>query len=357
MTMLPAQPKLLAQVSSQRQSSTKTKDKRFCLGRNFNPGNNAVICGRGKACCESSGNLNLKRIVNSYTRSYATAMTKEQKSAIISRIISTVKETEGGLFVKHVEGTWWEVDDGYAKEKVGYMLRDILHTRYRSSTRAKEARKKLGTDLSLGTDRRSGSGSSKLYGDVEALQSLGTQDHCQNAFDEVRSASFPERAIRREVVVDPESPNESRIRSSRNIPVWSATRTAEQNGLYPAFLGSLQSSTTSSGKSAVEELRSQTIYEFDLPGSPATTTENLTVDGNRGMKGASKRLLPSNSIAAASNLAPDQMLILSQCQQATTSIDDLCRDGQDSSSIETIEYLEAVHFTEDEEFQEIFNSL
>lgn len=356
---------------SHRQSSTKKNDKRVCLGVNFNPGNNAVICGRGKACCESPGNLKLKSIVNSFTQSYATAMTKELKSAIISRIVLTVKQTMGGQFVKYEEGTWWEVDDGYAKEKVGYMLRDLLHTKYRSSTRGKEARKKVGPNLALGSDYETCHGGSHLHGGVKVLQPEGKQDHCHEAFDKARNAMLLEQSMAREVMYGPELLNASRTWFSNYISESSAGRIAEHNGLSPACLGPLHSSTTSnaSGKSAVEALSKQNISvitEYSRPGSQASTGEDVPVDGTKWMGSGSKILLSSNDTPAAPNLAPGQSPVIGHRIQytphsttSTNSIavvsDDVCRDDQDLSSIGTIEFAETLPFSHDDSFQDISN--
>ena len=38
---------------------------------------------------------------------------------------------------------WYEVDAAFAREKIGCMFRDTLHTQYRSSTKAKQARKRI----------------------------------------------------------------------------------------------------------------------------------------------------------------------------------------------------------------------
>jgi hypothetical protein len=45
-------------------------------------------------------------------------------------------------FLKKEDGVWYEVDDAYAREKIGCVFRDQLFTKYRSSTKAKLARKK-----------------------------------------------------------------------------------------------------------------------------------------------------------------------------------------------------------------------
>ncbi|KAG7365795.1 hypothetical protein IV203_028465 [Nitzschia inconspicua] len=129
-------------MACRRESSLKKNENRVHLGRNYMPGHNAVICGRGKACASSPGNKKLRTYIGSFAKSYESAANKEQKSTIVSTIISLIEEPEGGAFVKFEESTWWKVDEAYAREKIGNLFRDVLHTKYRSSSKAKQARKK-----------------------------------------------------------------------------------------------------------------------------------------------------------------------------------------------------------------------
>ncbi|KAG7365798.1 hypothetical protein IV203_028468 [Nitzschia inconspicua] len=129
-------------IAYHRESSLKKNENRVHLGKHYMPGHNAVICGRGKACTSSPGNKKLRAYIDSFAKSYGTATNKEQKSKIVSTIISLIEEPEGGAFVKFEESTWWKVDEAYAREKIGNLFRDALHTKYRSSSKAKQARKK-----------------------------------------------------------------------------------------------------------------------------------------------------------------------------------------------------------------------
>jgi hypothetical protein len=82
-------------------------------------------------------------MVQYFVKPYSEAKTKFEKSNIVSAIIATIRQAcPGGGFVKFEEGEWWEVDDGFAREKIGCLFRDYLHTQYRSSTKAKIARRK-----------------------------------------------------------------------------------------------------------------------------------------------------------------------------------------------------------------------
>jgi hypothetical protein len=76
-----------------------------------------------------------------FTERYSRAGTKVAKSAIVSEIIDVIREADGN-FCKLKKGAWIEVGDHHAREKVSSLLRDFLHTQYRSSAKAKISRRK-----------------------------------------------------------------------------------------------------------------------------------------------------------------------------------------------------------------------
>jgi len=75
---------------------------------------------------------------------YSAATSKQEKSRIVSSIVDTIRRSSAnGGFVKldPLTGNWFEVGDHLAREKVGQTLRDALHTKYSSSTKAKKRRR------------------------------------------------------------------------------------------------------------------------------------------------------------------------------------------------------------------------
>lgn len=117
------------------------------LDSSFKPTKFTVICGRGSVCCNSSGNLHLKRLVYKFAKPYETAVTKSDKTKLVASILAAVKKAASpdAAFVKFEEGRWWNVGDQFAKEKIGALLRDALPGKYKSSSIAKNA-KKTGRD-------------------------------------------------------------------------------------------------------------------------------------------------------------------------------------------------------------------
>jgi hypothetical protein len=148
-------------------SILRNKNCKIQLPANFIPTESTVICGRGKACTTSIGNRRLKSIVNSFLKPYSVAKNKLERSAIVSSIVGAIKRG-GGNFVKCEDGIWWEVDDAFAREKIGCMLRDYLHIQYRSSAKAKLARRKARTTLVE---------ESTFYYDTYLHQGMNTSNH------------------------------------------------------------------------------------------------------------------------------------------------------------------------------------
>ena len=62
------------------------------------------------------GNRRFRALVKSYLPTYSKCVTKVQKTRLVSTIIETVRyRSQGGGFVKNVEGKWYEVGDRRAK--------------------------------------------------------------------------------------------------------------------------------------------------------------------------------------------------------------------------------------------------
>jgi hypothetical protein len=111
------------------------------LGIDFEPSDYSVICGRGKENFNHIGNRRFRILTSMSMERYSrTDNNKATKSAIVSEIVAIVRQA-GGNFCKYKTGEWYEVGDYYAREKVSSLLRDLLHTQYRSSAKAKIARR------------------------------------------------------------------------------------------------------------------------------------------------------------------------------------------------------------------------
>ena len=133
--------------NSSSSSSSKYSSKGMMLPEDFVPLPYSVICGRGRSCAESVGNRRLLVICQLFIPKYARASKKEEKSVIVSDILQIVRgacPSPKHAFVKldKASGRWFPVETLIAREKIGTVLRDCLHSKYKSSTKSKLAKRR-----------------------------------------------------------------------------------------------------------------------------------------------------------------------------------------------------------------------
>jgi len=119
---------------------------------NFKPGDNDVICGKGRTCFNHIGNKSFRETIRRiYLQEYSNAKTKIDKSKIVSNIVDLIRSRSEGGFVKFdtTKYEWYEVGDTLAREKVGQTLRNDLHLQYRSANKAKKRRRMLNSTLAV----------------------------------------------------------------------------------------------------------------------------------------------------------------------------------------------------------------
>jgi hypothetical protein len=97
-----------------------------------------VVCARGKEATHHLGNIRYRNLIKAMLGRYASANTKQEKSFLVSEILDTIQQSSPyGGFVKKQNGTWYQISNAFAKEKIGQNLRDELYDMYQSSTKAK----------------------------------------------------------------------------------------------------------------------------------------------------------------------------------------------------------------------------
>jgi len=133
------------QSATKKVSPWKHHNSKSKLPPDFKPRPYSVIIGRGKTISNTEGNQHLRTLAISHLKQYTAAQTKADKTKIVSRIVNITKEAVGGLgaFVKFQDGCWWEINDALAKDKVGHVLRDLLHEKYKSSSKSKVERRRM----------------------------------------------------------------------------------------------------------------------------------------------------------------------------------------------------------------------
>lgn len=121
--------------------SSQFKVSKEVMPSYYSPGPYTVLCGRGREFFNSVGNRRFRVIAGIHLARYSRAESRSDKTAIVSSIVGTVRSA-GGAFVKREKQQWIEVGDAVAREKVGAYLRDCLHTKYKSASKSKLARRK-----------------------------------------------------------------------------------------------------------------------------------------------------------------------------------------------------------------------
>jgi hypothetical protein len=138
---------LLSQANTKRSNASllsvpgPKNTKRSQLGVDFQPSHSSVICGRGKQSYTHAGNHRFRMLATMFVKKYSHANRKKDKSAIVSDIVDMIRKA-GGIFCRLEKGGWVEVGDHAAREKTSTLLRDLLHTQYRSSAKAKIDRRR-----------------------------------------------------------------------------------------------------------------------------------------------------------------------------------------------------------------------
>jgi hypothetical protein len=136
-------------------SKTKTSrsavddDNTDFLPVGFEPGSRHVICARGKAFFDHSGNQYYRKMVESAKAKYLSSKNKFEKTLVVTEILSHIIQPnpiDGGFIKKTKGGRWVVVGEAYAREKVGQSLRDTLHDQYKSSTKAKKRQRLMATE-------------------------------------------------------------------------------------------------------------------------------------------------------------------------------------------------------------------
>jgi hypothetical protein len=112
------------------------------LPAEFSPGPTDVVCARGKSYWDHEGNQKYRYLIAKATQKYKSTTNKLEKTLIVSQIVESVSNRQGKFVKKEGKGgPWVIVDEVFAREKVGQSLRDGLHDKYRSSTKAKKQRR------------------------------------------------------------------------------------------------------------------------------------------------------------------------------------------------------------------------
>lgn len=126
---------------------TNDKEKARILPKEFTPGPDHVIIGRGKRCATHEGNQRLRNIVKAELKAYVSTCNKIEKSVILLRVMRQVKRSNKDKigFVKQDvnTGRWMELSDFASRVAVAQAFRDANPGRgYRSSRQSKQHKRR-----------------------------------------------------------------------------------------------------------------------------------------------------------------------------------------------------------------------
>jgi len=97
------------------------------LPTDFQPTANDIVCGRGKGGFNRAGNKRFRAMVRQHIPAYTAAKTKVDKSAVIDNILDRVQSmTPAPRFVAMKAGSWVEISQEQAREKVGHSMREAI---------------------------------------------------------------------------------------------------------------------------------------------------------------------------------------------------------------------------------------
>jgi hypothetical protein len=161
-------------------TATEKSENTYLPRPDFIPSPNDVVRVRGKSYWDHVGNKMYRRFIAGATETYSGTSSKLGKTLVVSDIVEAVQK-RNGRFVKRESkgGPWVEVDEVFARDKVGRSLRDGLSNMYRSSTKAKrQKRTQVNEKFNGDIDRliQSNQSVSQMMDDLKLMvQQNGTQ--------------------------------------------------------------------------------------------------------------------------------------------------------------------------------------
>ncbi len=134
--------------------STLTQEKPHDKQRNCHDNNNVralpadffltpycVIIGKGKIIKENLGNKRLRILASIFLPKYSNSNDKRSKTLVVNEVIRSIQSAGGSFVRKESDGRLYRATDQAVREKIGYVFRDLLCDKYRSSSKSKVAKR------------------------------------------------------------------------------------------------------------------------------------------------------------------------------------------------------------------------
>jgi len=98
------------------------------LGKEYQPSNWNVICGRGKHIYNHVGNRRFRIIIATRLQEYVRAKSICERSEIVNSVLDQIHEAgpHAGFVKQDSKGSWSKIGKGMAREKVAHMFRDCM---------------------------------------------------------------------------------------------------------------------------------------------------------------------------------------------------------------------------------------
>eukprot|EP00980_Cylindrotheca_fusiformis_P009035 scaffold1939_cov92-Cylindrotheca_fusiformis.AAC.8 len=105
------------------------------------PAPNDIVCGRGKMTIAHPGNRRFRKLVAEMKDDYQKARRRDHKTRITLELVQQLRSgPDGGRFLLYDPDTklWYDVGDGYAREKVSHSLRSCKHEQRRTKPKPRK---------------------------------------------------------------------------------------------------------------------------------------------------------------------------------------------------------------------------
>lgn len=167
------------------------------LPPDFVPGPKDVCSGRGKRNWNHVGNIAFRNMVQSHVEDYMTAPNKNEKTAIVCRIVDKMRRDGCRFLQQNKQGLWYDIGDAKARDKVGHSLRDQVTAINRGQAQLPSKRETKPPQQPAPTSTMN------VTTTMEQMQQLYEQERQQMALSD-NEAEAEESHRRRSVVALPE---------------------------------------------------------------------------------------------------------------------------------------------------------
>ncbi len=118
-----------------------TKNASRALPDDFCPTPYTVIIGKGKMIRENLGNKRLRILASNFLARYSESNEKRSKTMVVNELIDSIRSAGGSFVRKEKDGRWYQTTEQAIREKIGYVFRDLLCDKYRSSSKSKAVKR------------------------------------------------------------------------------------------------------------------------------------------------------------------------------------------------------------------------